>query len=765
MIDKTDKLCCGCGACANICPVGAIEMTFLENNFYSPKIDGEKCIKCGKCLKVCPALEYKSKNTQEPVCYAVSAQDDERKNSTSGAVFPVIAKYILNKGGYVCGVAWDENFEAKHIIINDEKDLYKLRYSKYVQAATGNCFSEIKKLLEEDKYVLFSGTPCQNAGLIKFLNKDYEKLVTVDILCHGAPSPKVWQDYLEKNCEKDKITDINFRNKNNGWVRCGEISYYDCKNSSITMSDGREQPIGVYYEAFLQHRLSNEACSECKYRPVKRPADFTLGDFWHFYSTEKLNDGLGLSAVLLNNTKAEKIFNGIKTEFKSVKEINIKNHYDWIEINSKSRATKERETFFKHYNQGYDINTCLNESVGRHYDIGLCTMMSAANYGSSLVAYSIYKILESLNKSVLMINKQIWPGGSDKDINLLFAKKHYPNITRKYRIKDDHRELNNLADSFIVGSDTLWWWNDVMRTENFFWLDFVFSNKRKISFCTSFAQDDIDIPKEKYQELKYLYSRFNSISAREESGTVNLKNIFGVENAVHLYDPTLVTDPEIFDELAAESKRTDKNYIVAYILDMTQEKENALKHIAKLSGKELKVIPRMCYNKKPDKIMTDAFIPVEDFVYLLKNADFIVSDSFHGTCFSIIFKKPFYTFVNNARGSARWQIFKNMNLTDRLINDASLVLSFQKVNTETDFSKAEEIINTEREKALNWINCALEKPITPLSEEDLLFDYIISEKERNNIPKHIKYSKAVINKIVKIIKRVIKKLRNILSNI
>ena len=756
MIDKTEKLCCGCGACANICPVSAIEMSFEENNFYTPKINETKCVKCGKCLKVCPALEYKSKNTQEPVCYAVSAQDKERKNSTSGAVFPIIAKYILNKGGYVCGVAWDENFEAKHIIINDEKDLYKLRYSKYVQATTCNCFSEIKKLLEDNKYVLFSGTPCQNAGLIKFINKDYEKLITVDILCHGAPSPKVWQDYLEKNYEKDNITCINFRNKNNGWVRCGEIWYYG-NSSSISLSNGKEEPIGVFYEAFLKHRLSNEACLECKYKPIKRPADFTLGDFWHFYKNKEMNDGLGLSAVLLNNKKAEKIFNDIKPELKFVKKINMKNHYNWIEINSKSRATKERNKFFEHYSKGYDINTCLKESVGRHYDIGFCSMMRAGNYGSSLVAYSIYKILESLNKSVLMINKTIWNFEKNKQA-LDFAYKHYPNISKQFKIKDDHRELNNLVDSFVVGSDTLWWWNDVQGTENFYWLDFAFSNKRKISFCTSFAQDDIDIPQEKYQELKYLYSRFDSISTREASGVANLKNIFGVQNAVHLYDPTLVTDPKIFYEIAAESKRTDKNYIVAYILDMTAPKETALRYIAKLLNKELKVIPRMCYNNKPSKIITDAFIPVEDFVYLLKNAEFIVSDSFHGTCFSVIFEKPFFTFVNNARGSARWQIFRGMNLTDRLIDNIPSVLDYKEINTNVDFTLAKEIIKTERIKAVNWLKEALEKPIKEPTKGDLLCDYIISERERNNIPNYIRYSKKVVKKVAKITKWIIRKL-------
>ena len=756
MINSVDKLCMGCGACANVCPVNAIKMDYNENNFYMPVVDEDKCIKCGKCLKVCSAIEYKSKNLKDPICYAVSANDKERKESTSGAIFPVLAKYVLNKGGYICGVAWDKNWDAKHIIIDNESDLQKLRFSKYVQATTDNCYKEILNLLKNDKLVLFSGTPCQNAGLLKFLGKDYKNLITVDILCHGAPSPKVWQDYLEKNFEKEKITDINFRNKVNDWSRCCEGQWFYGTSSNITI-DNVNYPIGEFYEAFINHRLSNESCLECKYKLTPRPADFTLGDFWHFYKNKEMDDGLGLSVVLLNNKKAEKIFNEIKDEVKFYKKVNLKGHYNWIEINKKSRATKERETLFKHYNSGMDVNACLMESINKHYDIAFCSMMRAGNYGSSLVAYSIYKILESLGKSVLMVNKQIWSDDTKSDknkINMIFASKYYPSITKKYKIKDDHRELNNLVDSFVIGSDTLWWWNDVQKTKNFFWFDFVYSNKRKISFCTSFAQDKIDIPQEKWQELKYLYSRFDAISTREQSGVDNLKNIFGVEKATHLYDPTLIVDQKIFDEIANESKRTDKNYMVAYILDINSQKEKALKKLSEKLNLELKVIPRMCYKGNP-KYATEKGISVEDFVYLFKNADFIVSDSFHGTCFSIIFKKPFYTFVNNARGSARWQIFKDMGLQARLIDNLRSDFTITK---QVNFDLAEQIIQKEREKAIFWIKEALQKPINESTKDDLLFDYIISTREESNISDNVRYLKKVKIKSFKIIKWIIKKL-------
>ena len=220
MIDKSNVKCMGCSACVNICPRSAITFTFENSFFYNPLVDYDKCVSCKKCIEVCPSINFDTRNFSNPISYAVYGKDVERKSSTSGAAFPIMAKYILSKGGYVCGVSWDKNWNTHHIIIDNENDLYKLRFSKYVQSNPENVFSEIKKLLEQGETVLFSGTPCQNAGLLNYLNKSYENLYTVDLLCHGVPSPKIWQDYLDTNCNKKLIKDICFRNKENGWVTC-----------------------------------------------------------------------------------------------------------------------------------------------------------------------------------------------------------------------------------------------------------------------------------------------------------------------------------------------------------------------------------------------------------------------------------------------------------------------------------------------------------------------------------------------------------------
>lgn len=190
-----------------------------------------------------------------------------------------------------------------------------------------------------------------------------------------------------------------------------------------------------------------------------------------------------------------------------------------------------------------------------------------------------------------------------------------------------------------------------------------------------------------------------------------------MRDAVHLYDPTLITDPKIFDEIANESKRNDKNYMVAYILDMTTEKENALKHIAKLLGKELKVIPRMCYNKKPTKIMTDAFIPVEDFVYLLKNADFIVSDSFHGMCFAIIFNKPFICISNKSRGAARFEsICEMLGIENQCINSIDEIYERDCV-FKINYDLVNKRIEEERRRGLEFLNKSLDAPCGKFEEK------------------------------------------------
>ena len=188
--------CYGCGACFNACPTGAVSMKENVEGFMEPVIDAEKCIACGKCRQVCPSVNCQYPNNPEPDIYAFSAEEKLLYDSSSGGIFTFLAENVLKKGGYVAGAAYDDKFRVNHIIIHDIEELDLLRRSKYLQSSTGDTFQRVKELLEEGRYVLYSGCPCQIAGLLRFLGKDYDKLYTVDVLCHGIPSPKLFQEHL-----------------------------------------------------------------------------------------------------------------------------------------------------------------------------------------------------------------------------------------------------------------------------------------------------------------------------------------------------------------------------------------------------------------------------------------------------------------------------------------------------------------------------------------------------------------------------------------
>lgn len=743
MINSVEKQCMGCGVCMNICPVNAITMVFDEKGFYSPKVDEEKCIKCGKCLKVCAALDYKSDN-KEPQVYAVAAQDDERIHSTSGGAFAILAKYVLKNNGYVCGVAWNENWEAEHIIIDKVEDLQKLRFSKYVQAKTGNCYKKIKDLLENGKNVLFSGTPCQNAGLNKFLNKDYQNLITVDILCHGAPSPKVWQDYLKENYNKENISEINFRNKYKDWNvgTCWEAIYNT--NYGYIKEENRKKQIGIYLEAFLKHVLSNDACMECKYKFIPRPADFTMGDCWFLRNNPNYDSKNGLSVLLTNNSKAELVFKKIARNFKICKKINLNKKWDKIEITNASRASYARKEFFENYKEGKSLNKILNTAIGKKYDAALLTQFNVMNYGSALVAYAANQIIKELGCSILMINKDLNGFDNDNPENrsLEFARKHY-NISKFYAKDDSCYELNKIVDKFIVCSDTMWW--DTEYAKDYAYLDFVNSDKTKISFATSFAHNSLNMDEDSIRRRKFLFKRFNSISTREAVGVKHLKDTFDTDG-IHLYDPTLIADKTIFDDLANNSSLNDTNFVFAYMLDLTPEKENLAKFISEKLDKKLILISNMRY-KGDSKIAQKENLSIEDFVYLCKNADFIIADSFHGTCFSVIYQKDFISLINDQRGLARYKIFEDMGLKQYLYKSIEDVYNISNFNFDINFELANKTIEKESKKAIQWIKAALEQKTGKVDKCDLLYDLFLQHNNKklpyrkNNSSKKINFYK------------------------
>ena len=307
-------VCTGCAACAAICQESCISMESDSEGFLQPNIDLDQCVDCGLCRKVCPVNNEKAKGTSPdkdkmvafPSVWAAWNLDEEiRLQSSSGGVFSVLAKNILQKGGVVVGAAFDEKFGIHHIIIKDIKELHQLRGSKYAQSSIDPLlYEEIKKMLKEDRLVLFSGVPCQVAGLRSGLKKTYANLFCCDIICHGVPSPKLWKRYLaETEKKRGQVKKISFRHKKTGWKRY---------SISLEFSGGKSHTNHFfqdpYMKAFLSGIALRNSCYTCQFTQLSRQGDLTLADFWRVAKKypEYDVDDKGTSLIIVNNQQGER---------------------------------------------------------------------------------------------------------------------------------------------------------------------------------------------------------------------------------------------------------------------------------------------------------------------------------------------------------------------------------------------------------------------------------------------------------------------------
>lgn len=347
MINVSDKsMCCGCGVCSNVCLKQCIKMNEDSEGFFYPSVTENACIHCNLCDRMCPVIN--STESKEEVCSEVFAATNKdeliRLNSSSGGVFSALAASVLNRGGVVWGAAFNDDFSVEHKKIDNIKDIAILRGTKYVQSNTYKAYPEIKKDLSGGVIVLFAGTPCQVEGLLSFLGKKYDNLITIDFVCHGVPSNLIWQKYIN---QFGVPLQVNFRDKKTGW-----------RNYSITLSFQKKiisesHNDNPYMKAFLYNYTLRPSCYSCKFKKEDRLSDITLADFWGAWEiAPDENDDKGLSAVFVHSDVGKRALENASNDLQFVPidyKRTIEKNPAYIEP---ARRPEDREEFLEILLQG-----------------------------------------------------------------------------------------------------------------------------------------------------------------------------------------------------------------------------------------------------------------------------------------------------------------------------------------------------------------------------------------------------------------------------
>ena len=307
--------CVGCTACESVCPTGAIKLRTDAEGFYYPVTATEKCIDCGLCDKTCPVGQV-WETEEQPKAYAVIAKEENiLEESSSGGVFFYLAKEVINRGGIVYGAALTEDIKVAHIGIENPQDILRIMGSKYVQSDLSGIFAEIKANLKAGRMVLFAGTPCQVAGLQLYLGSNRERLITVALICHGVPSPKVFDKYIcsLENKYGKKVCDVKFRSKKVSWRRFSFVAKFD---DGFELTE--EFVNNTYLKGFINNLFLRPSCHRCRFKTANHNSDITLGDFWGIGNVAPTIDSeKGVSLCCVNSKKGAEIFEAILDHVKS----------------------------------------------------------------------------------------------------------------------------------------------------------------------------------------------------------------------------------------------------------------------------------------------------------------------------------------------------------------------------------------------------------------------------------------------------------------
>ncbi|MCD8003148.1 MAG: Coenzyme F420 hydrogenase/dehydrogenase, beta subunit C-terminal domain [Clostridia bacterium] len=748
-VDVNDR-CTGCNACVSSCPVQVISLKTTGEGFWYPQINEHLCIECGRCLAICPV--YGEKNTEGffvPVSYAGwNKNRDEHMNSSSGGIFSILARSVLKQGGSVYGASYLENLTVGHIRIDKEDDLPKLRGSKYVQSfISKEIWNQVKVDLNSGKEVLFSGTPCQVAAANRIFSS-YNNFLTVDVVCHGVPSPKAWRAYLDEIVAgKGEIASVNMRKKANGWKKIFfSTQFADNTVEECWFNDN------LWGFSFVKNIFLRESCYNCEFKGHIRCSDISLGDFWEAARgchREFDDEDRGTSIVLVNSLKGKKVIERVLRE----EHLFLKNiPYHWIPKNtyaverSSSKNPKREQAFemLDEYAFSIVVDKASGATVGRKVylsvknevkkvvkkkktsvmataekhtsygdykdGIGILNIQEVDNYGAVLLCYALQKTIEDLGYEAWVIdyrpvsaqNKDLIERVFSKlqksgvkgiidaslkkllkkdDVNVNRSSSEKKNNFEKFREEYLHRTPvysgmdtpdSPVFQTYVVGSDVVWKPDRVESSESdVYFLKFTDGLVcNRVAYAASIGTTDESLLTAISGKFSDYIQRFDHISLREATSVPYVQGMVD-QKVFACADSTLLQNREIYDKIADKaSNPVIQRYIYFYMFGDDPE---AYEYVNKCS-EQLK-LPVVCQCNEPGRI-DDVLLYCGDdgpaeFLNRIRNADYIVTDSFHGTVFAILYHKNFVTLSRGLISIRMQNLLERLGLQERYLDHAA----------------------------------------------------------------------------------------------